>query len=60
MARRTDSTLNTMVVVTAVSLAVLLTASFNVERIMPIVHEFSVELQTTEVFDEIAQFVVRL
>jgi hypothetical protein len=60
MARRTDSTLNTMVVVTAVSFAVLLTASFNVERIMPIVHELSVELQTTEVFDEIAQFVVRL
>ncbi len=51
------STLNTMLKLTAGVLVLLAAASFNMERIMPIVHDASVSLQTTTFFDRIADLV---
>ncbi len=43
-----------MIAGSAVSLLVLAVASFNVERLMPVVHEFSIRFQSSALFDQIA------
>lgn len=57
MVGRQDSTVIPLMVVSGVCLAVLAVASFNMERLLPIVHEVSVSLQTTPLFDRIAEWV---
>ncbi len=57
MAGREDSTVIPLITVSVVCLAVLAAASLNMERLLPIVHEVSVALQTTPLFDWIADLV---
>jgi|LakMenEpi03Aug12_release.lakeMendotaPanAssembly.Ray.scaffolds.fasta_scaffold3796415_1 hypothetical protein len=57
MSGHEDSTAITLIRVSVVCLLVLAVASLNMERLLPIVHDVSVELQTTPIFDRIAKLV---
>ncbi len=57
MSGHDDSTVITLIRVSVVCLLVLAVASLNMERLLPIVHDVSVELQTTPIFDRIAKLV---
>lgn len=57
MSGHEDSTVITLIRVSVVCLLVLAVASLNMERLLPIVHDVSVELQTTPIFDRIAKLV---
>lgn len=55
--RRGQSTADTLAIVTGVLLVGLALASWRFEELLAFVHQMSIELQTTEIFDRIVELV---